>query len=175
MNDTPQELILGMMPTSSGFGFVLFEGLHAPLDWGVRYVKPADNRRSLRKLERLIAWYAPDVLVVEAITGPGASRSRRVRTLTRAAVRLADRRGIKVCQYTAGEVHALFRSFDAQTKYERASTIAHWLPALRAVLPAKRKIWLPENPRMSIFDAVALVLTHYNATDLADETPSKAA
>ena len=54
-----------------------------------------------------------------------------------------------------------FAAAGAATKYQIATTIAADFPELAPRLPAVRKIWLPEHANMSLFDAAALVLTHF--------------
>jgi len=44
------------------------------------------------------------------------------------------------------------------TKYGRASFFAERFPELRALLPPIRKIWMSEDHRMCIFDALGLAL-----------------
>ena len=61
---------------------------------------------------------------------------------------------------------------DAVTKYEIATAISQSLPEFPPQLPPERKIWLPEDYRMSIFDAVSLIFTHFYFQAIKPNTAS---
>jgi len=44
-----------------------------------------------------------------------------------------------------------------RTKYDIAKAIADEYPELAGRLPAKRKLWSPEDQQMNIFDAISFV------------------
>lgn len=44
-----------------------------------------------------------------------------------------------------------------RTKHDIAKAIADEYPELAARLPAERKLWLPEDQQMNIFDAISFV------------------
>jgi len=46
-----------------------------------------------------------------------------------------------------------------RTKYEIAKAISDWFPELAARLPVQRRLWLAEDQRMNICDAMAFFLT----------------
>lgn len=56
-------------------------------------------------------------------------------------------------------------SFGAKNKYEISKKIAEAYPQLNSKLPEKRKAWETENYYQGIFDAMALILTHYYLND----------
>jgi hypothetical protein len=57
--------------------------------------------------------------------------------------------------YTRAQV---FAYFGVKTKHELALTIAAALPPLQLRLPPRRKPWMSEDARQSLFDAAALAL-----------------
>ncbi len=162
MNDTHFEdsLILAIFPSVRGFGFALFHGAWIPIDWGFRHVDGDKNERSLAKVRRLIEDYAPDIVLLENHAGDGSRRSPRIKSLIDDIAALAQRKGVQVAQYSRDQIRECFAEFDATNKYEIAQAISRSLPEFPPQLPPERKIWLPEDPRMSIFDAVSLVFTH---------------
>jgi len=58
-------------------------------------------------------------------------------------------------------IQACFARFEAKTKYNIAKKISQLLPEFLPQLPPPRKIWLPEDYRMSIFDAASLIFAHF--------------
>jgi Holliday junction resolvasome RuvABC endonuclease subunit len=163
MNNTFNEesLILSVFPSVRGFGFALFHGAWVPIDWGFRHVQGDKNEIALEKIRALIDDYAPDTVLIEDHAGEGSRRSPRVETLIDAIAALATEKGITVERYSRDQIKECFAEFDAVTKYEIAKAISESLPEFPPQLPPQRKIWLPEDYRMSIFDAVSLIFTHF--------------
>ncbi len=154
-------LILAVFPAVRGFGFALFHGAWVPLDWGFRHVQGDKNESSRDKVATLLDDYAPDTLLLEDHAGEGSRRSARVETLIDEIAALADAKGICVARYSRDQIRECFAEFGATTKYEIAEAISRSLPEFPPQLPPQRKIWLPEDYRMSIFDAVSLIFTHF--------------
>jgi hypothetical protein len=163
MNDKQADnsLLLAIFPSVRGFGFALFHGAWIPIDWGFRHVQCDKNETSLEKVGLLIDDYAPDTLLLEDHAGEGSRRSRRVETLIDEIAALGIRKDITVARYSRDQIRACFAEFGAVTKYDIARAISRSLPEFPPQLPPERKIWLPEDYRMSIFDAVSLVFTHF--------------
>lgn len=158
---TDNALILAVFPSVRGFGFALFHGAWIPLDWGFRHVQGDKNENSVEKVGRLIDDYAPDTLLLEDHSGEGSRRSARVASLIDKIAALAACKGVAVTRYSRDQIRECFAEFGAVTKYEIAQAISRSLPEFPPQLPPARKIWLPEDSRMSIFDAVALIFTHF--------------
>jgi hypothetical protein len=158
---TDDELYLAIFPAVRGFGFALFHGAWVPIDWGFRHVEGDKNEASLAKVRKLVDDYAPDRLLLEDHAGAGSRRSDRVATLIDRIADLAERKGTPVTRYSRDQIRECFAEFGATTKYEIAEAISRSLPEFPPQLPPQRKIWLPEDYRMSIFDAVSLIFTHF--------------
>ncbi len=157
----PGPLVLAIYPATTGFGFALFEGPLRPVDWGIKAVKRDKNTKSLRKVEELIDFYHPDIIIVDDYSGPGSKRKLRIRTLIDRIVILASNKSIPICGYSRDLVREYFSRYGAQSKHEIAVTIATWMPRFRLRLPRERKPWAAEGYTMCMFDAIALILTHY--------------
>jgi hypothetical protein len=156
-----EALILSVFPSVRGFGFALFQGAWVPIDWGFRHVQGDKNEACLDKVRKLIDEFAPDILLLEDHAGAGSRRSPRIEALIGNIAALAARTGITVELYSRDRIKECFAEFDAVTKYEIARAISRTLPEFPPQLPPERKIWLPEEYRMSIFDAVSLIFTHF--------------
>jgi hypothetical protein len=153
------DLVLAVFPSTRGFGYALFEGPHALVDWGVKNARCSQkNRESLQKLRELLAFYHPDVVVLEDYQGRGSRRAKRVQTLIKLTAALASQEGITAASFSRAEVRS---RFGLNTKRKIAEAVVREFPELEPRLPPIRKIWMSEDPRMSIFDAVSLAITFF--------------
>ena len=153
------KLVLGIHPTSRGYGWALLGGPNLILDWGIASAKARRSARSLTRFKRLLAKYHPHAVVFEEFEGCVARRAARIQALSRAMIREARLKKSGAFVYSRAEVRAEFPG--ATTRYEIAQGVAERLPPLRRRMPPVRKPWMSEDERQCIFDAAALALTHY--------------
>jgi hypothetical protein len=154
-------LTLAVYPTARGFGWAALTSASAPHSGGLVEVTKDKNVVCLRKIERLIDDLEPDTFVLEAFEKGSSLRSERIARLCRSIVTLVNDRSIEFAIYTRKDVELSFASGGARTRYEIAEAIARHVPALAPRLPRKRKAWAQEDRRMALFNAAALVFTHY--------------
>jgi Holliday junction resolvasome RuvABC endonuclease subunit len=160
MRSSPARLrIIAVDPSPRGFGFAVIEGPRRLVDWGLVHVpkQKEKNMESIRRLADLVGLYSPHVLVVEDCGGPGCRRRPRVRTLIADMVTYGDVAGVEVRQITWRAVREATVGSRAN-KEAVAQAVARMFPELADRLPPHRKIWMSEDPRMSLFDAVGLGL-----------------
>jgi len=149
--------VLGIAPSSRGFGFAVMEGENDLVDWGVKAVKGNKNARSLSNVRNLIAHYRPDVIALEAIRIKGSRRSSRVQALIREIVAMAGEENIKVKRFSRKQLNVAFLGKARGTKHAVAESLAtRFSDQLSFRLPPKRRVWMSEGYQMDIFDAVAL-------------------
>lgn len=161
-------LVLGIYPNTRGFAFALFEGALAPVDWGVVEIRgKSKNRACLRRIAVMFGRYEPDVLVLQDMSESGTRRTYRIRNLNEAIEILAGTQSIRVFSYSRAHVRQCFEHQGLTSKQFIAESIAKHIPMLAPLLPPLRKIWKSEHARMGIFDAVALVLTFYQARTIS--------
>ena len=164
-----QPIVVAIAPFVRGVGFVVFSGPWMPIDWGIKWTEADKNPRSLAKVGELLERYEPDMLVFEDHAGEGSRRSGRVRRLLDAIEELAQKKNIATNRYSRARIRNCFSEFGAVTKHDIAEAIAKEFPEFGPRLPVKRKIWLPEHPNMSIFDAAALALTFFSMSGRTGE------
>jgi hypothetical protein len=152
---------LGFHPTSHGFGWVAFSSPLTIYDFGLCEMRREKNVGCLRKLERLLERIGPQTIVLEAFEGPGSRHSERVKRLYKAVVSMAQDRGMEIAIYTRGDTKACFAAVGAQSRQEVAEAVARSFEILRGRLPKPRRPWDGPCRRMALFDAAAVVLTHY--------------
>lgn len=156
------DLVLGLAPSSRGLAFVLLEGPLTPFDWGVMPTPgTAKNAQIIKRVEKLITLYHPQVVVLEDIRSRTARRSARLHALVLAITTVAQNAGVEVRFHDRKAIRACFATIGARTKYEIALSIANQIPAFRHRLPPIRKIWMSEDPRQTLFDAAALAMVHF--------------
>lgn len=156
-----RDRMLAVHPTRTGFGWVLFEGPDNPVDWGVTAVGKDRNAGCLVRIEGLIDRFLPSSLVLEEFEGPASRRASRIRDLGGAILDLAGAKGVDANVCSRADIQACFAETGAETRYEIATAIASRIDAFAHLLPPKRKIWMPEDPRMGLFHAAAAALAHY--------------
>lgn len=153
--------VLAVYPASRGFGYAVLEGPAELVDWGVKEARDNKSRRCQHQIRDLIERYRPMVLLIENHSvASGSRRCDRVKQLLRAIAAWATE-SVEVRQISRHAVKRTFTAAGAFSKDEIAHLIARHLPELGFRLPPDRKPWMNEDPRMSIFDAVALALTYY--------------
>lgn len=151
--------VLALYPTSRGFGFALFQGERSLIDWGIKDIRWKDkNFLAMHLVKKLIERYAPDVIVIEDTTPKKSRRHDRIRILYKLIVQHAKAKQIDVHRFTRGAMH---EHFSVHTKYAVAEAVAREIPMLAARLPPKRKAWMSEDARQSLFDAVALGIVYF--------------
>ena len=154
------ELVLCIYPSAKGFGYAVFEGPRSLVDWGVKGVYGENkNAQCLRKVRELLAFYRPDVLVTEGYKGAGSRRGSRIRELIDAITALAAKEDVACTSFSRTDVRNCFGS---TAKREIAQSIAREFTELEPRLPPVRRIWMSEDARMNIFDAVALGMTFFH-------------
>lgn len=137
------------------------EGPKQLIDWGVKEVKDNSSYRCLKKIEYLIDFYLPDIIVVEEPI-KGSRRCSRVKELIEDILSLALKKRVKISQVSRPKVKEVFASAGAKTKHDIAELIAEQFAELSLRLPPCRKPWMSEDYRMSIFNAMAFALAFYN-------------
>lgn len=164
------ELVLALYPTVRGFAYALFEAPLSPVDWGTReFIGPDKNARTLAGIARLCKAAHPETIVIEDGVGESSKRSQRVQRLLGLIGAMAEVENISLVRYSRKAVRETFHH-PSITRQEIAQAIATYIPALSDRLPPTRKLWQSEDPRLWIFDAASLALTHY-ARAIDDEPP----
>ena len=155
-------LILSIYATTRGFAFTLFEGALSPVDWGTKEYRGAEkNARCVEAIGKLLNRYHPDALVIENRHDAQWRRTDRIARLYQAMETLAVGGAVSVCRYDRAQLRCCFEKLGARTKQERASLIGNQIPAFTYKIPPPRRLWMSVHPRMGLFEAAALALTHY--------------
>ena len=151
--------VLGIAPSTRGFGFAVLEGKETLADWGTRSVPTDKNARSIAKVEDLITHYQPEVMVLQDHFAKDSRRPARIRVLIQGIIDLAPAHNVSVALFSRKQIDKVFFADGKGTKHARAEILAKRFPdELGFELPPKRRVTMKEDARMDIFDAVALAL-----------------
>ena len=152
--------ILAVAPSARGFGFAVMEGQRTILECGGRLARGNDkNAQSLAKLDKLLDFYRPAILVLQDVEAKGSRRAPRIRTLNRQIKGAAEKRKIGVKLISAKQLRSLLLGDPRGTKHEMAEMIVTQFPnELASRLPPKRRAWDNEDGRMDLFEAVGLAV-----------------
>jgi Holliday junction resolvasome RuvABC endonuclease subunit len=144
-----------------GFGYVIFEEPFYLAEFGFARIKEDKKLGALAYFEKLLMDFTPEAVVLEDTKAPGSRRHHRVCELIEALTALGRARGVQASLIPRTAVVARFSSGEARaTKQMIAETLVRHFPELRLKLPKPRKMWESEHEHMSIFDALALAVTH---------------
>lgn len=154
--------VLAIDPTTKGFGFAVLESPEMLIDWGVKETREQDKQAQCLKLfSTLLNHFTPDVIVTERTDVKASRRCDRIKELIEMIRNTAAERKVAVRQISKSQMEIHFSRFGAATKHEIARVISEQLPELAPRVPRFRHPWMSEDPRMAIFDALAMALTFY--------------
>jgi D-alanyl-D-alanine carboxypeptidase len=151
--------ILAIALRSRRFAYAVFERSDRLLDWGMVFY-PLNNTKqraaASKRIASLFTQFTPSEVAVGKARLVNTRKGSGVRPILRSIRHQASSRLIPVRLMRSAEVKKVFRLFRAKSKYAIASMLAEVFPELLPRLPAKRRIWESEHPRMAMFDAIAL-------------------
>lgn len=165
MNRKGTKTVLALYPNQLGFGFALMENALTPKDYRIVVSRPMSNKYLLKRIQELITFYEPEIVVLEDTSRLISRKSRRVQNLIQDIVRYAKEQNITVAQYSRSQIREVFGNFNAKSKYQIAATIAQNIPILKHRLRPQRKIFEAEPYSTGIFDSISLAVTHYYLTE----------
>lgn len=154
-------LVLAVHPTSKGFGWVLFEGPHSPVVWGIANAKRDRSATSMRRFEALLNQYQPAVVVLEEYSQDKSRRGNRIQELSQTMSGFARNRDIAVAVYSREVVGQQVTGDTSANRYAIAQAVCDLFGIFRLRMPNKRDLWQSEDARQCLFDAVALAMTHF--------------
>ncbi|MGA2186334.1 MAG: hypothetical protein ABSH47_25240 [Bryobacteraceae bacterium] len=141
------------------------------IDWGLRSTKKADSQKAARIIGRLVDQFRPDLLALENWEASGSRRCERVEKLLD-KIAVAEKKRVHVRLVSRRELRAIGPLPLVNTKYGRASFLAERFPEVRAFLPPFRKLYMSEDDRMAIFDALGFAVACFPKPAAASDEPA---
>lgn len=168
---TKYELVLCIYPSARGIGYAVFEGSRSLVDWGVKHIRSGrKNARAMQAVRDLATFYHPDRLVIRDYGRSDAKHNVRIKGLLSSIAVFAKEDRMRTVMLGRAEIRACFGKHGAKSKKEIAETVARAFVELEPRLPPVRRIWMSEDARMSMFDAVALGMTYFASKAKADHS-----
>jgi Holliday junction resolvasome RuvABC endonuclease subunit len=156
LNSKKYNRILGIAPSSRGFGYALLEG-EKLANRGSSSASKDKNTKCVMRVEELILHFEPEVMVLEDTGAEGSRRHPRIRELSQRLLALAVSHEIPVAWFRREQVMHFFFGNGKGTKQEIAQFMGEQFPEdLGMMVPPKRRTWMNQDYRIDIFDAVAL-------------------
>jgi len=160
-----EPLVLSIIFNTRGFAYAVFEGVLAPVDWGIKRIK--DKGEYSEQVRLLLHLFEPSVIVLQDCGGQLSRCTKVINKLIDRIAKLAEKKRIRVLRYSRSDIRACFVYYGARNKDEIARAIAKLLPEFAPRVPPMRKIWMSEDYRMGLFDALSLILAYYSAEHLS--------
>jgi RNase H-fold protein (predicted Holliday junction resolvase) len=108
--------ILSVALSTKGLGYAIMEGQNVFIAHGNKVVEGGDkNVKSLAQVEKLVARYQPEVLVLQDVVAKGSRRAPRIKSLHRQVVRLAAKHKLTVKLISGKQVRSLIHGVFDET------------------------------------------------------------
>lgn len=160
-----QPRILALAPSTKGIGFAVIDANGALADWGLKRLAHVDNDWCVLAVEKLLKRYQPGLIVLEDYWAADVRRVERIKDLGHRLISLAKNKKLRVVLTLRKHVSRAILGADGATRWEIAEHLAKKFPEqLGFRLPPKRRFWMNEDPRMSIFTAVSLAISIHSKT-----------
>lgn len=158
--------VFAIDPISRGFGYVVLEGEPLQLvDWGLRICSRKNASGCADVVRRMRARHRPTVVVLEDWSQARALRAASLKAFQDAIADVLAEDEMHLRTYSRRAVRFTFAPTGAALKDDIVKILVAKFPELRPRMPRKRKIWESEDSRTSIFDALALAVTHLATGD----------
>ncbi|MFD2565913.1 hypothetical protein [Pseudotenacibaculum haliotis] len=142
-------------------GYVICRTPRDIIDYGLGYLKILAPNYYVKRLCKFIETYKPHVIVLKDY-GEGLYMVKpRVRKVIEAIENVAYKEGLTVHRYSRSEMIKIFSQFGETNKFGISLTLSRWYPNLEHLLAPKRTLTKTEDYYMGIFDAHALMCTHF--------------
>ncbi len=155
------QTVLALYPNAMGVCYAVFDSPKDLADYGIGYVRPVSNKKSILKVEQYLDFYNPDVVLLRGISIERIKHSKRTNNLIDRICKIAKEKRLEVHRYDRSQIKDVFSGFGAISKYQISKKITQWFPELEALELPERKRWMSENHRTGIFDAIAIALVHF--------------
>lgn len=158
------KLTLVLYPNTNGIGFVICESEKDIIDFGLKPINRRTQKEYLDKAKWLIEYASPDIVLLLDYKGAITKLSKRQESVIEDITNYARDHGLRIRHYSRRQIRDVFSDFKAPTKHDIAMTLIRWYPQLKSREPHKRLSYMSEHYQMGVFDAFALMVTHYYLT-----------
>jgi hypothetical protein len=154
-----RSVLLALYPNAVGLGYAVFERELRATDWGIKAARKRKHHTTVQNAAELLRHFSPTHLILPARTLV-MKGSERLHQTSLDIARLSHEYGSRVHRYSRADIRSCFAKHGAESKDAIVAVIAKLLPEFQQHVPPRRRIWMSEDYRMGLFDAVALAMTH---------------
>lgn len=159
MSSMKSKVVLVLYPNVTGLGYVIATDPKEIYDYGMRKFKPFSKYRFLKKVRWFLDYAKPQIIIL--LNYENSHISKRVTETIKEIESLARAKNLNIIKYSKMQIRDTFSVLGASTKFEKSIQIMKWYPELESIIPPKRRPWKPEHYQMGVFDAFALLTTHW--------------
>jgi hypothetical protein len=150
---------LVLYPNVTGLGYVIASNPKEIFDYGVRKFRPFSRYKFIKKVRWFIDNAKPKLVIL--LNYDKSHVSPRVVDTIKEIEALARTKNLEIMKYSKMQIRDTFSVLGASTKFEISVQIMNWYSELETIIPPKRMPWKPEHYQMEVFDAFALLTTHF--------------
>lgn len=154
-------LVLTLYPNAFGMGYVISETPKVLINYGMARIRPLSKNRYVKRLLYYVEQYRPTILLLRGYRASDHRISKRVVSVIKKFEAVAKTLDLPIFKYSRTDIKEVFKQFGGNSKYVISKTITSWYPELQPRMPDIRKNTKAEHYQMGVFDAFALMLTHY--------------
>lgn len=161
MNRQINKTILCLYPNTFGVCYAVFDTPNDLVDYGIGYVRPVNNKKSILKVKKYLDFFKPDIVLLRELTNPNSKINKRNKKLINLICDEAHLQKLKIHQYTRTQIKDALSNFKVATKYQISKKIIEWFPVLEKCEYPYRKEWMAESHNVGVFDAISLAAVYY--------------
>ncbi len=151
--------VLALSAASTKLGHIfLIDG--TPVDWGVSKESSNSPKQAYKYTKKKIAYYQPDLLITELVTDK-SKKGQYSRSLINMIAKAAQDADMQWSLVTREQKY--------ENKFQEAKALAKRFPELQSSLPPPRHWWQTEDPRMIIFEALAMGVSVLDEKEVGNE------
>ena len=163
--NSSNDITLAIYPNHRGMGYVICRNPKDIIDYGVAYLKILAPNYYVKRLFKFISIYKPKLIILKDY-GEGLYQvNSRVKKVITTIEFEAFKEGLEVKRYSRSQMIQVFSQFGETNKFGISHTLSRWYPNLSHLVAPPRTDTTNENYYMGIFDAHALMCTHYSLSN----------
>ena len=156
------ERALSIVPGLRSMGVAVLEGSERLVEWRLARFRETAVTAKATVFRQLVIRFAPTLIVVEDFAG--SRRGKHARRVVDRVRSIAAEANLAVETISRRDVAEHFRE-GASDGYELAIVLANFFPELAARVPPRRFVGDGEDPRISMFTAIANALVVLRARE----------
>lgn len=160
-----RKTILALFPNTVGICYAVFQGSEL-IDYGIGYVRPVNNQKSLKKVKRYLDFHNPDVVLIRELSKPKAILNQRNDKLIQSICELINsKQKIELQTYNRDVIQETMSLYEVYSKYQIMQKLIFWFPQLESYEYPHREDWMNENHNTGLFSAVSLAVVYMHQNE----------